>query len=195
VGCGGECGTTLTELLVTVALVATVAGAGVPLVAHVRDAQDGRQAAQFLAGQLRAARQQAVLSGRRVGLVFDRVGDDWVFAVCADGDGDGVRRADRVSGTDTCTGPPQSLGSWFSRTTIDRNPTTPDLSGSTTGAVVAFGTSGIASFSPLGTSSSGSVTMVTRSGRHFAVRVAGVTGRIRILHFDSSTRRWLDGLP
>lgn len=189
---GIDAGTSLIEVLVTVALVATVTTMGAPVVMHARDAQEGRQAATYLAGQFRSARQHAVLTGRHVGFVFDLVGDAWVFRRCADRDDDGLLRADIAAGIDTCDGAPRTLDAWYPRATIDRAATVPDLSGQFTGAVVAFGASGIASFSPLGTSSSGSITVMTRGGRHYAVRVAGVTGRIRVVQFSVEARRWID---
>lgn len=188
----GDTGASLLEMLVTVALLATVTATGAPAVIHARDAQDGRQAATYLVGQFRLARQQAVLAGRHIGFVFDRSGEAWVFRRCEDQDGDGLLRLDLAAGIDTCEGEARSIDAWYPRTTIDRASTVPDLSGQMTGAAVAFGASGIASFSPLGSSSSGSVTVMTRGGRHYAVRVAGVTGRIRVVRFSVETRRWID---
>lgn len=187
-----DAGTSLIETVITVALVATVMTMAAPVVMQARDAQEGRQAAVYLAGQFRAARQQAVMTGRHTGFVFDRVGDTWMFRRCEDRDGDGLLRTDVSAGLDTCDAGVWTIDAWYPRTAIDRAAAVPDLSGQFTGAVVAFGTSGIASFSPLGSSSSGSVTVMTRSGRHYAVRVAGVTGRIRILRFASETGRWID---
>jgi len=178
------------ELLVTVAIVATVTGLSAPLVVHGRDDNEGRQAALFLAGQLRLARQQAVQTGRHTAIVFDLIAETWRFSVCVDEDGDGVLRSDITSGVDRCQGAPQPLASWFSRASIHRASAVPDLSGRTDGAIVAFGTARMASFSPLGTASSGSLTIMTRGGRHFAIRVAGVTGRVRLWRFMPETRRW-----
>lgn len=187
---GGETGASLLELVVTVALIATVAGLAAPLAVHARDDQEGRTAATFLAGQFRLARQQAILTGRNTALVFDLRNEEWTFVVCVDGDADGVSRADIATGLDPCHGSAQPLASWFSRTSIHRASAVPDLSGNTDGAVVAFGTSRMASFSPLGTASSGSVTIMTRGGRHYAVRVAGVTGRVRVWRFAPESRQW-----
>lgn len=187
---GGEAGASLLEVMVTVALVATVTSFATPLAVHARDDQEGRSAATFLAGQFRLARQQAILTGRNTALVFDLRNEEWTFVVCVDGDADGVSRADIAAGLDPCRGSAQPLASWFSRTSIHRASAVPDLSGNTDGAVVAFGASRMASFSPLGTASSGSVTIMTRGGRHYAVRVAGVTGRVRVWRFAPESRRW-----
>ncbi len=187
-----DTGASVVDVLITVALVATVMTVGAPGVMGARDAQDGRQAANYLAGQFRAARQHAVMTGRHTGFVFDLVGDGWVFRRCIDTDGDGLLRADVLAAVDTCAGDAHTIGAWFPRTAIGRAATVPDLSGQFTGAVVAFGASGIASFSPLGSSSSGSVTLMTHGGRHYAVRIAGVTGRIRIVRYAPETQRWID---
>lgn len=189
-----ESGGSLTEALLVLTMVATVVGLGAPLVVQARDAEDGRYAALFLAGQMRAARQQAVLTGRSTALVFDLVpsstGVSWALRICTDNDGDGVLRTDVAAGTDSCSGPPMPLSAWSARVAIDRKPTVPDLSGNPDGSVVAFGTSRIASFSPSGTSSSGSITVRTRGDRHYAVRVAGVTGRVRLYRYAQESRRW-----
>ncbi len=187
---GGETGVSLLEVLVTVALIATVTSLATPMVVHARDDQEGRSAAIFLAGQFRLARQRAILTGRNHALVFDRVNEEWTFVMCADGDADGVSRIDISGGVDPCPAPAQPLAAWFSRASIHRASTVPDLSGNTDGAIVSFGTARMASFSPLGTASSGSVTIMTRGGRHYAVRVAGVTGRVRVWRFLTGTRRW-----
>lgn len=162
---GRDAGTSLVEVLVTVALMATVTSLGAPLVLHARDHADGRQAVLALAGQFRAARQEAILTGRNAALVFDLVDigrGAWSVTRCSDEDGDGVLRADIAAGIDRC-GDAGVL---------------PGVGGIS--VAVAFGTSRIASFSPLGTSSSGSVTMTTRTGRQFVVRVSGTTGRLRV---------------
>lgn len=172
-----DAGTSFVEAVITVALVATVMTMAAPVVIHARDAQEGRQAAVYLAGQFRAARQHAVMTGRHTGVVFDLVGSTWRFRRCEDRDGDGLLRADLSAGIDVCDETARAIDVWYPRTAL---------------AVVAFGASGIASFSPVGTSSSGSVTLMTEGGRQYAVRIAGVTGRVRILRFAPEAAQWID---
>jgi len=159
-----DVGTSLVELLVTVALVATVTGLGTPVMVHARDAYSGRQAATVVVGQLRSARHHAVLSGQHTAVVFDRVGEVWGLTTCVDGDNDGVSRVDIAAGVDPCREPVQPLTAWVPHTVI---------------ADITLGTTRLVSFGPLGTSSSGSIVIVTPRGRQFVVRVAGVTGRVR----------------
>ena len=56
---------------------------------------------------------------------------------------------------------------------------------------VRFGASDTLTFSPLGTATSGTVYLHDRSGRQFAVRVLGATGRTRILEFDAAAASWV----
>lgn len=160
------------EVLVAVALIATVTSVSAPLVLNARDHADGRQAALILAGHLRAARQQAVLTGRNSALVFDLANETWSARRCTDEDADGVLRADVAAGIDHCGNDHIPVGG--------------------VATVVAFGTSRIASFSALGTASSGSVTFRTTAGWQFVIRVAGTTGRVRVQRMAPGAAQWTD---
>jgi hypothetical protein len=89
-----------------------------------------------------------------------------------------------------CGEPPLPVTGWAAGVRIERDPAIPDPSGSYASAAVTF-QGGLASLSPLGTGSSGTVILRSDRGRHCAVRVAGVTGRVRTLTFDAETRQWL----
>jgi hypothetical protein len=58
---------------------------------------------------------------------------------------------------------------------------------------VRFGTGDIASFSPTGSSSAGTLFLRTRRGRQYAVRVSNITGRTRVLRYDTGRRQWTTG--
>jgi hypothetical protein len=58
------------------------------------------------------------------------------------------------------------------------------------GDPIKIGSTGILTFTPLGTSSSGTLYVLGRSESQYAVRVLGATGRIRALKYDSRARRW-----
>lgn len=188
----GDRGASLVEALLIVALLMAMMAIGAPMAAAARDAQHGRLAAQFIASTLRDARQQAVTSGMNAAVVFEETPEGWRFMRCDDHDANGVRRADIAAGIDRCEGPPRALGVWFGGTAIARDAAVPDLNGQFGGQPVAFGTARMASFSPLGTSAAGSVTIRTERGRHLAVRVVAATGRVRMARFDARTGRWHD---
>ena len=58
---------------------------------------------------------------------------------------------------------------------------------------VRFGSSQIASFSPAGSCTAGTLFIRSQKGIQYAVRVGNVSGRTRILRYDTGTRRWIDG--
>jgi hypothetical protein len=68
----------------------------------------------------------------------------------------------------------------------------PDGTPSSTDAV-KFGSADIASFSPDGTATAGTLFLRSKHGVQYAVRVAGVTGRTRILRYDPAARAWVLG--
>jgi len=51
----------------------------------------------------------------------------------------------------------------------------------------------MASFSAAGTSTAGSLWLQSAGGTQYMVRVAGITGRVRILRFDIGSGEWRDG--
>ena len=184
-------GVSLIELLLVVALVVTTTVMAVPLTARAIDDSRVRSAAGFLAGRLRAARQQAVAGNRSVALVFDRVGPRWVFRLCSDGNDNGVRRADIAGGHDVCIGTTQ-VSDLFPGTGFGLDhglPAIDDPGGNEDG--VRFGASDIASCSPLGTCSPGTLYVRGARGPQYAVRVAGMTGRTRVLSYDTGRRQWV----
>ena len=186
-------GATMLELIVVLAAAGVLAGVAAPLTASAIDAGRARSAAEFVAARLRLARQQAVAGSASVALVFDVVDGRETFRVCADGNGNGIRRADVQGGADRCSEGPYDVEALFPgvEIAVDASLRGPDGEAGSPDAV-RFGRSNIASFSPAGTCTAGSVFLRSRNGLQVVVRVAGVTGRTRILWYDPPTRTWRD---
>jgi type II secretory pathway pseudopilin PulG len=174
------------------ALVSGSIGLGVPSLAHGIDAQRTRDAATFLATQFRLARQRAVMSSQQVAVVFDDVAGEIGVRVCRDTDRDGISRAEVTAGTDTCDTASIPISRRFEQVRVGYFPGVPGLDNEASASPLKFGVARMASFSPQGTATAGSV--VLRGGRtaQFAVRVAGVTGRTRVLRFDAGRREWIE---
>jgi len=70
----------------------------------------------------------------------------------------------------------------------------PDADGRPAGGAdgVRLGTSAILSMNGDGTATSGTLYVHGRQRTQYAVRVLGVTGRVRVLKFDFVTGRWAD---
>lgn len=162
-----------------------LAGTAVPVAAGARRRAEARGAARLLAARMRLARVQAVTRGAHVALRISTGPGGPVIAVFADGNGNGVRQADILVGLDTRIEATVAIGELFPRvgpgsadgTVPDSQP--PD-------------TFDLFSFSPVGTSSSGTVYLQAGHTAQFAVRVLGATARIRVLERHPVTGQWTD---
>jgi len=188
----GDTGTSLLEVMVALAIMSCLLGLGLPAIGLGADSRQAGDAAQFLAGQFRLARQRAVMTGRRVAMVFDSGVDGVAWRVCEDVDRDDVSRADIQAGRDRCDGPPQPLGFRFPRVQIAYAAGVPSPDGVFGAAPVRFGQAGMAVFSPAGTSSSGTIGIQGAGRAQFAVRLAGITGRARVLQYDWGRGVWIE---
>src|SRR5687767_12357922 len=119
-------GASLVEVAIVLSIIACVLGIGLPVLTNGVDAKRTRDAASFLAGQFRLARQRAVMTGRNVAVVFDDPAGDVGWRVCEDGDRDGISRGDIDSGLDRCQESAQPLSSRFSQVAVGYMPGVPD---------------------------------------------------------------------
>jgi hypothetical protein len=141
-------------------------------------------------------RSEAIATRRNSAMRLAWSSGTYTYAFYADGDGDGVRANDIASGRDPEIGEARDLPSRYEGVDfglIDAAiPEVPPGAGSLLPYAdpVRFGLSDIISFSPLGTSSSG--TLYVSDGRTAIVAVVlyGGTGRIRIWRFDRDLWRW-----
>jgi type II secretory pathway pseudopilin PulG len=186
-------GATFIELIVALAVVAMLAGVTTPMAASVIDAGRVRQAAGFVAARLRLAREQAASGSTSVALVFDTANGRSSFRVCLDGNGNGLRRTEIDAGQDPCPEGPYDLDVLFPGVSIAVDATLrgPDGEAGSPDAV-RFGRGDMASVSPTGTGTAGSLFLRSRAGLQYVIRVAGVTGRTRVLRYDAATRGWRD---
>jgi type II secretory pathway pseudopilin PulG len=186
-----DSGVSLIEAVVVVTIMLIVAALALPATAGAIDEGRARQAAAFVAARLREAKQQAVTRTASTGLVFDLAGSRWVFRVCVDGNANGLRRADLGANKDTCVEGPVDLAALFPGVSISVDGTIrgPD-NDPPSSAPVRFGASNLASFSPSGGCTAGSIFVRSTRGAQYAVRVAGITGRLRVLRYDAAAGIW-----
>jgi len=186
-------GFSLVELLVVAALVATTAAVALPIVRHAADAADGAAAARHLAALVARARVEAARRQRTVALRFESSDGEPRFALVVDGDGDGVAAADVTAGVDWVLRPFDTLAAHFPRARIGIAAAVPGIDGeplSPVDAAVRLGAAAQVSISPLGTATSGTIYVASRGGAQYALRIAGVTGRVRLLRYGTGTRQW-----
>jgi Tfp pilus assembly protein FimT len=186
----------LIELLVCVALVLIVTFSGAPALMGARDSVRADSAADYLAGRLHAARVEALKRRASVAVRFEATasGDDYLVATYVDGNGNGVRAADITAGVDVQLRAAECVADQFPNVHFGFEGGVSDVNGTSTASdpdPIRVGSSRMLSFSPTGTSSSGTVYLRGRGRHQVAVRVLGGTGRVRSLAYDFVTGQWL----
>jgi len=148
-------------------------------------------AGQQFKSQFRLACSAAVRSAAYTAIRFERRDDGSVwYAVYQDGDADGVRSADILSGRDHLVSGPFPLSGGAPGVRVGINPGIPALPpehGELSGDPVRFGVSDILSFSPMGTATPGTFYLAGDAGQA-AVRVTGGSARVRLMVWRSG--RW-----
>lgn len=184
-------GYSLLEAMLTLAILLTLAGMATPAFLNARDDARARSAADHVASLLHLARAEALKRHVNVALRFEPDAADFRYAMYVDGNGNGVRTADIDGGVDGVIRPSERIGQQCPgvRFALDEQASAIDEDGTTTDPV-HVGRSRMVSFSPLGASTSGTVYLLGRGRRQFAVRVLGPTGRIRLFEYNFSAAEW-----
>lgn len=194
-GSARAAGFSLVEACVVLLLLGIAAALALPSMRTGLDGMRGAAAARHLAALAQSTRVRAAMQSVHVGLRFEREGDGYRHALYADGDGDGLRARDVRNGVDPRLAPFERIADRFPGVVLGIAETVPGVSNRgvlPAGAdPIRLGASDTLTFSPLGTATSGTVYLHDRSGRQFAVRVLGATGRTRILEFDAATASWV----
>jgi hypothetical protein len=186
-------GTSTIEQLVVLALIALVFGMSLP--AMKRSVEHGRLrgAAFYLASRVAQLRMQAVHRGANVALRFDAT-DPYVFQAFMDGDGDGVRSADIVSGRDSAIDrQAEAIPERFEGVRFGFVPGCPLSDGSAVpqdADPVRIGSSRFLVFAPSGTATSGTLYLRGQLDIGYAVVILGATGRTRLLACTASRGQW-----
>jgi len=175
-----EPGRGLLELLVAVSLAIGMAAAAIPKAQSMLHESRLRGAAFYLRGLMRQVRANAAAKGSYMGVVFDEVDGDPVFSLHADGNANGIRRVDVDRGVDPMLRQPYRLSETFPGVRYGSLPAgakDPFLRG------LQIGRSHIVSFSPLGSSTTGTLYLKNDYGLVYAVVIFGSTGRVRVARY------------
>ncbi|MBW3670392.1 MAG: prepilin-type N-terminal cleavage/methylation domain-containing protein [Acidobacteria bacterium] len=191
----GQHGHTLIEVATVVAIIGSLVIVAVPSFSTMQKRAAVRVAAKEIRSAFHAARSQAITTGRATALKFHDDGQTWLWNLYEDGDWDGVRTADIKKGIDRRISGPNMILSDERRIRISMpdfalpDPDTNKPLGPG-GTPVRFGKSKICSFSPRGSSSSGTIFMTDGYELAAAVRVYGATARIRTMIYDPKHGTW-----
>ena len=202
---GAGAGFTTIELLMSVAIVATLMGMAIPLTTSALDEMRTAMAARYLAGRILGARVDALQRSTRVGLRFEpslpsaapigpEIGDiDYTVASYADGNRNGIRTAEILDGTDPLISASEHLSDHFPTVHFGLAAAVPDLDGVRQfdgGDGVRIGSPKILTLSPDGTATSGTLYVRGRQAQ-YAVRVLGATARTRVFRYQRGANRWV----
>ena len=192
----GEGGYSLAEAVLAMAVLGLLLTVSLPALASGLSRGRVATAAREMAGELARLRSEAIASRRRVALRILRSGGRYVYAVYADGDGDGVRSDDIAAGRDKIILGPRDLPSRHEGIDFglleEAIPEVPPGRGvlAPRSDPVRFGTTDTVTFTPWGTSSTGTLYVSDGKESVQAVVLYGRTGRIRTWRFDRALWRW-----
>ena len=186
-------GFTLIELLLAVAIIGTLTVMAIPQGFRAAGDLRTREAAQYMARRLASARFQAIKRSTAHGFRFEPVGEDYRLTLVADGNRNGLRTAELLSGIDRTLGDPELLGGHFGGVGLGLWDGVPDADGLPAGGTdgVRFGVSKLVALNADGSCSSGTLYIRGPARSQYAVRLLGATGRIRLLKFDAARGLWI----
>ena len=186
-------GYTLVELVFVMALAVTVGAIAIPGLTATLDDSRTIGATRYLSSRLQHARMAAIARSANVTVKFVESGGSFLYTTYVDGNGNGVRTADVDRGFDRVLQPPERLPDFFFGVDFGVRPGLPpvDSGGAPPGSdPVRIGTANVLTFTPLGTSSSGSLYILGRGGAQYVIRIFGESGKTRVLRFDARAHRW-----
>ena len=187
-------GFTLLELLFVVAIAGTLAAIVVPHSLRALDDFYTRSAARHLAQRIGSARFDAIRRSTTHGLRFVPGTPDYTMVSVADGNRNGLRTSELASGVDRVLGEPERIDAHFNGVSFGLHEGVPDADGHPAGSLdgVRIGASRLLAVNADGTATSGTLYLRGPGRSQYAVRVLGVTGRVRVLKFDVFRHRWTD---
>jgi len=191
-------GFSVSELTVVLAVVACGFFVGVLPLLRATAALRVRLAAAEMVAALRTAQSRAVRDDANVAVHFTTDAAGAVsFALYRDGDGDGVRNDDIRAGIDPEIAPPRRLAHVGREVRLGlpsgrpvRDPGDPHAWLDLAAGPVRFNRSDLASFSPLGGATPGSLYLTDGGDCLAVVRVFGTTGKMRVLTYDFPSGQW-----
>lgn len=172
-------GSSLLEVVLALALLALLVQVVVPDLMVWRDRARLRAATRLVVFRARRLCAAAVASGRTHALIFDVAAGELSWHEVVDGDGDGVLRGDVSSGADPTLGRRLALSRVHPGVSVGRPPGVGPLPGGSPGSDgLALGSSRVASCTPDGSASTGTVYLRNAAGDAASVRWYGATARI-----------------
>lgn len=182
------------DILFVLGTAATVSAVAVPETLTTIDDSRTAAAARYVATRLQRARMEAVSRNGSAALRFTRLPGHYEFAGYVDGNRNGVLSRDIQSGIDRLFQPIDRLADHFPGVEFGADADLPPVDPSSPAPgddPIRLGSGDMVTFTPTGTSSSGSLYIRGRRGTQYVVRVYGETGKTRILRFNAGSGQWI----
>ena len=188
-------GVSVAELVLVLAVAATVTAIAAPGTLELRSALAVRSAAGEVRAALFHARAQAIARCRNVGVKFRKNGNRYEWALYVDGNGNGIRTAEITKGIDR----PLGIATPWGRNDVVPgiltgtpvpDPSDPGHNLDRLDDPIRFNASDICSFSAVGESTPGSIYLSDGHNRMAVVRVFGRTAKVRTLYYRRGEKEW-----
>ncbi|MGE0862706.1 MAG: hypothetical protein AB7P34_02290 [Vicinamibacterales bacterium] len=187
-------GAALIDVLAAAGLSLVMAATAVPVVAGTLDREHVIVGTQYLAASVQRARLESLKRATAVAVRLEVLGGRTAVQLFADGNGNGVLQRDIDRRIDVALTDAEWLDAHARGVSARINQSVQDVAG---GAALEpgddplrIGNTALVSFSPLGSSTSGTVYVAAGRGPQMAIRIYGATGRVRVLTFDAQARQW-----
>lgn len=187
-------GAALVDVLAATGLSLVMAAVAVPVVGGTLDREHVIVGAEYLAAHVQRARLESLKRATSVAVRLTVVNDRTAVQLFVDGNGNGVRQKDIDRRVDPALTALDWLNDHARDVSLRINQGIDEVGG---GAALApgddplrIGNTALVSFSPSGSSTSGTVYLAAHRGPQMAIRVYGATGRVRVLMFDAQAREW-----
>jgi hypothetical protein len=183
------------EIIVALALAATLAAATAHGAFQIQSALAVRSAAADLAATFFRARAFALTRGVTVGIKFRRDGGRYEWALYRDGNGNGIRTFEIASGVDRSLGlsiawPRSDVLPGILKDGAVPDPGSPGRQLDRPDDPIRFNNSDICSFSPVGESTPGSIYLWDGRDRMAVLRVFGRSAKVRTLYYFRGEKSW-----
>jgi Type II transport protein GspH len=191
--CRSDRGYSLVETIFVAGLGVTITAIAVPQLWAGLDDYRAAGAARYMATRLQRTRMEAIVRSAAVAMRFVRDDGGYKYAEFVDSNRNGVLTREIDGGIDRPLRPAERLSEQFTGVDFGTLPNLPpiDAGGTAPGTdPIRLGRADIATFTPVGTATTGTLYIVGRYGAQYAVRIFGETGKTRLLKFDRRAGRW-----
>jgi Tfp pilus assembly protein FimT len=184
----------LVDVLAATGLSLVMAAVAVPVVGATLEREHVMVGTQYLAASVQRARLESLKRATAVAVRLEVLDGRAAVQLFADGNGNGVLQRDIDRRIDRPLAGREWLDEHAREVSLRINQPVTDVAGAAALAAgddpLRIGNTSLVSFSPLGSSSSGTLYVAGRRGPQMAIRIYGATGRVRVLMFDAQARQW-----